>query len=38
LIIAARPNTPDRIVPRRLLNLAPPAGPRLFFTVLGMVK
>jgi hypothetical protein len=37
-IIAARPNTPDRVVPWRLLNLAPPAGPRLFFTALGMVK
>ena len=37
-IIAARPNTPDLVVPWRLLNLAPPAGPRLFFTALGIVK
>ncbi len=37
-IIAARPNTPDKVVPWRLMNLAPPAGPRLFFTALGMVK
>jgi hypothetical protein len=37
-LIAARPNTPDRVVPWRLLTLAPPAGPRLFFTVLGMVR
>ena len=37
-IIAARPNTPDRVVPWRFLTLAPPAGPRLFFTALGMVK
>ena len=37
-VIAARPNTPDLVVPWRLLNLAPPAGPRLFFTVLALVR
>ena len=37
-IIAARPNTPDLVVPWRLLDHAPPAGPREFFTVLALVR
>jgi hypothetical protein len=37
-VIAARPNTPDLVVPWRLLNAAPPSGPRLFFTVLALVR
>jgi hypothetical protein len=37
-VIAARPNTPDLVVPWRLLHGAPPTGPRLFFTVLALVR
>lgn len=37
-LIAARPNTPDRVVPWRLLEGAPPFGPRRFFAPLGLVR
>ena len=37
-IIAARPNTPELVVPWRLLHNAPPSGPRHFFTVLALVR
>jgi DNA-binding MarR family transcriptional regulator len=36
-IIAARPNTPDLVVPWDLLKEAPPAGPRFFFTPLALI-
>jgi hypothetical protein len=36
-IIAARPNTPERVVPWRLLDAAAPFGPQRFFAVLGLV-
>jgi hypothetical protein len=37
-IIAARPNTPDRVVPWRLLEEAAPFGPRRFYAPLGLVR
>jgi hypothetical protein len=37
-IIAARPNTPDMVVPWDLLKEAPPAGTRFFFTSLALVR
>lgn len=37
-VIAARPNTPDRLVPWRLRDDAPPNGPRQFFAVLALVR
>ncbi|MDJ0889918.1 MAG: PASTA domain-containing protein [Gammaproteobacteria bacterium] len=37
-IIAARPNTPDRVVPWDLLDAAPPAGPRQFFAPLALIQ
>lgn len=37
-VIAARPNTPDRVVPWRLLDTAPPFGPRRFYSSLGLVR
>ncbi len=37
-VIAARPNTPDRVVPWRLLEGAPPFGPRRFYAPLGLVR
>jgi hypothetical protein len=37
-LIAARPNTPDRVVPWRLLDGAPPFGPRRFYSSLGLVR
>jgi hypothetical protein len=37
-IIAARPNTPDLVVPWDLLKEAPPAGPRFFFAPLALVR
>ena len=37
-VIAARPNTPDRVVPWRLLDSAPPFGPRRFYSSLGLVR
>jgi hypothetical protein len=37
-VIAARPNTPDRVVPWRLLETAPPFGPRRFYSSLGLVR
>lgn len=36
-IIAARPNTPDRVVPWRLLDATAPFGPKRFFAPLGLV-
>lgn len=36
-IIAARPATPDLVVPWELLDSAPPAGPRLFLAPLAIV-
>ncbi|MGH6896972.1 MAG: DUF6519 domain-containing protein [Geminicoccaceae bacterium] len=36
-IIAARPNTPDRVVPWRLLDAAAPMGPQRFYAPLGLV-
>jgi hypothetical protein len=37
-IIAARPNTPDLVVPWELLDSAAPAGPRYFFAPLALVR
>jgi hypothetical protein len=37
-IIAARPNTPDLVVPWDLLKEAPPAGTRLFFAPLALIR
>ena len=37
-IIAARPNTPDLVVPWTLLDEAPPLGPRWFFRHLGLIR
>lgn len=37
-IIAARPNTPDLVVPWLLLDAAAPVGPRHFFTVLALIR
>jgi len=37
-IIAARPNTPDLVVPWELLKEAPPAGTRFFFAPLALVR
>lgn len=37
-VIAARPNTPERVVPWRLLDSAPPFGPRRFYSSLGLVR
>jgi hypothetical protein len=36
-IIAARPNTPDLVVPWELLESAAPAGPRYFFAPLALI-
>lgn len=36
-IIAARPNTPDLVVPWELLKEAPPAGTRFFFAPLALI-
>jgi hypothetical protein len=36
-IIAARPNTPDLVVPWELLKEAPPAGTRFFFAPLAVI-
>ena len=36
-IIAARPNTPDLVVPWELVEQAPPAGTRFFFTPLALI-
>ncbi|MEL6267484.1 MAG: hypothetical protein AAFR52_17860, partial [Pseudomonadota bacterium] len=36
-LAAARPNTPDRVVPWRLLDAAAPFGPRRFYASLGLV-
>ena len=36
-IIAARPNTPDLVVPWRLLDAAAPMGPQRFYAPLGLV-
>ena len=37
-IIAARPNTPDEVVPWELMHKAPPAGPRFFFAPLALIR
>ncbi|MBP1599799.1 MAG: hypothetical protein H6Q05_5176, partial [Acidobacteria bacterium] len=37
-IIAARPNTPDEVVPWELKQQAPPAGTRFFFAALALVR
>jgi hypothetical protein len=37
-VIAARPNTPKLVVPWELLEAAPPAGPRLFFAPLALIR
>ena len=37
-IIAARPNTPDQLVPWRLLDGAAPHGPRRFYTALALIN
>jgi hypothetical protein len=37
-IIAARPNTPDLVVPWDLLDSASPSGPRYFFAPLALVR
>lgn len=37
-IIAARPNTPDLVVPWRLLDRAPPSGIRRFVAPLALIK
>ena len=37
-IIAARPSTPNLVVPWELLDSAPPAGPRYFFAPLALVQ
>jgi len=36
-VVAARPNTPDRVVPWSLLDEAPPFGPRRFFGGLALI-
>lgn len=37
-IIAARPNTPDLVVPWRLLDAAAPMGPQRFYAPLGLLQ
>lgn len=37
-VIAARPNTPNLVVPWELLKSAPPAGPRYFFAPLALIR
>ena len=37
-IIAARPNTPDIVVPWELMKAAPPAGPHYFFAPLALIR
>jgi hypothetical protein len=37
-IIAARPNTPETVVPWELLDSSPPAGPRYFFAPLALIS
>jgi hypothetical protein len=37
-IIAARPNTPDIVVPWELMKAAPPAGPHFFFAPLALIR
>ncbi len=37
-VIAARPNTPDIVVPWELLDKAPPVGPRYFFAPLALIR
>ncbi len=37
-VIAARPNTPDVVVPWNLLDEAVPSGPRLFFGGLALIR
>jgi Family of unknown function (DUF6519) len=37
-IIAARPSTPNLVVPWELLESAPPAGPRYFFAPLALIR
>ena len=37
-IIAARPNTPNLVVPWELLDEAPPFGPRYFFAPLALIR
>ena len=37
-IIAARPNTPDEVVPWELKQQAPPVGTRYFFAALALVR
>ena len=36
-IVAARPNTPELVVPWRLLDAAAPMGPQRFYAPLGLV-
>lgn len=36
-VAAARPNTPDRVVPWRLLEAAAPVGPQRFYAPLGLI-
>jgi len=36
-VAAARPHTPDIVVPWELLDQAPPAGPRVFFAPLALI-
>lgn len=37
-VIAARPNTPDIVVPWELLDQASPSGPRFFFAPLALIR
>jgi hypothetical protein len=37
-VIAARPNTPDQLVPWRLLDNAPPHGPHRFYAALARIN
>ena len=37
-IIAARPNTPDVVVPWELMNQAPPVGTRFYFAPLALIR
>jgi hypothetical protein len=37
-VIAARPHTPNLVVPWELLDAAPPAGPRYFFAPLALIR
>lgn len=37
-VMAARPNTPNLIVPWRLLNSAPPTGPKNYFAPLALIR